>query len=46
MERDCMTQAELVIFLLTLAENIQAKAKTVEEAAQIVEEKAKALKPQ
>lgn len=39
-----MTQTELILFLETLAENIEAKAETVEEAAQIIRKKIKKLK--
>ena len=39
-----MTQAELIVFLETLAENIEAKASTGTEAAEIIREKIKALK--
>lgn len=39
-----MTQAELVLFLETLAENIEAKATTAAEAAEIIREKIEALK--
>lgn len=39
-----MTQAELVLFLETLAENVELKAKTVEEAAKIIRDKADKLK--
>ena len=46
MEVDRMTQTEFYVFLLTLAENIRCKAQTAEDAAAIVEEKAKAIKPQ
>lgn len=44
MEHDEMTQTELIVFLATLAENIEAKAKTVEEAAQIIRDKIEVLK--
>ena len=33
---DEMTQAELILFLETLAENIEAKAETAAEAAEII----------
>lgn len=39
-----MTQAELVLFLETLAENIEVKAKTAAEAAEIIRKKIEALK--
>ena len=39
-----MTQAELVLFLETLAENIEAKASTAVEAAEIIRKKIEALK--
>ena len=45
MEPDSMTQVELVVWLETLADLIEAKAKTGKDAAQILREKAKALKP-
>lgn len=41
---DDMTQAELVLFLETLAENIEAKATTAAEAAEIIRKKIEALK--
>ena len=44
MERDEMTQAELIVFLETLAENIEVKASTAEEAAKIIREKIEALR--
>ena len=44
MENNNMTQMELIVFLETLAENIELKAKTPEEAAEIIREKIKALK--
>lgn len=44
MENHEMTQTELILFLETLAENIEAKAKTVEEAAKIIREKIEKLK--
>lgn len=44
MEQDEMTQAELVLLLETLAENIEAKADTAEEAAAIIRSKIEALK--
>lgn len=46
MESDSMTQAELVLLLETLAENVEIKAKTPQEAADIIRAKAEALKPQ
>lgn len=39
-----MTQAELVLFLETLAENIEARATTAAEAAEIIRKKTEALK--
>ncbi len=45
MERDNMTQSELIIWLETLAENIELKAKTGEEAAEIIRSKIEKLKP-
>lgn len=44
MEDNNMTQAELVLFLETLAENVEVKAKTADEAAQIIRDKADRLK--
>ncbi len=44
MEQDHMTQAELIIFLETLAENVEFKAETGKEAAEIIREKIKQLK--
>ena len=41
---DEMTQAELVLFLETLAENIEAKASTAQEAAEIIRKKVQVLK--
>lgn len=41
---DDMTQAELILFLETLAENIEAKATTATEAAEIIRRKIEALK--
>lgn len=38
MERDEMTQTEFVAYLELLEQLIKAKAKTVEEAAQIIQE--------
>ncbi len=45
MEQDNMTQSELIIWLETLAENIELKAKTGEEAAEIIRDKIEKLKP-
>ncbi|MCI8386221.1 MAG: hypothetical protein HFE95_07295 [Acutalibacter sp.] len=39
-----MTQAELIIFLETLAENVELKAKSGEEAAEIIRDKIERLK--
>ncbi len=39
MEQDNMTQAELILLLETLAENIEAKASTAKEAADIIRQK-------
>lgn len=44
MEHDNMTQSELIVWLETLAENIELKAKTGEEAAEVIREKIAALK--
>ena len=44
MEQENMTQNELIVFLETLAENIEAKATTAEEAAAIIRAKTQALK--
>ena len=44
MELDSMTQAELIVWLETLAELVEAKAKTGEDAAKIIREKTAALK--
>ena len=41
---DNMTQSELILLLETLAENIEIKATTAQEAAEIIREKIKALK--
>lgn len=41
---DCMTQAELVVWLATLAELIESKASTGAEAAEIIREKISQLK--
>ncbi len=45
MEQDNMTQSELIIWLETLAELIEVKAKTGEEAAEIIRSKTEKLKP-
>ena len=45
MENDEMTQMELFSYLSMLADLIEAKAMTVEEAVEIVREKAKEVKP-
>ena len=39
-----MTQAELVLWMETLADLIESKAKTAQEAAEIIRDKAKQLK--
>ena len=39
-----MTQAELIIFLETVAENVELKAKSGEEAAEIIRDKIERLK--
>lgn len=39
-----MTQAELILYLETLAELIESKAKTAQEAADIIRDKAEKLK--
>ena len=44
MEQDSMTQAELIIWLETLAELIESKADTAQEAAEIIRDKAEKLK--
>lgn len=44
MEKDSMTQTELILWLETLAELIESKAKSVDEAVAIIREKAKRLK--
>lgn len=44
MENENMTQAELIVWLETLAEVIEAKATTVAEAAEIIRSKIEALK--
>jgi len=45
MEQDNMTQSELIIWLETLAELIEVKAKTGYEAAEIIRSKTEKLKP-
>ena len=45
METDNMTQTELFSYLSTLADLIEAKAMTVEEAVEIVKAKANEIKP-
>lgn len=44
METDSMTQAELVLYLETLAELIESKATTAQEAASILRDKAEKLR--
>lgn len=44
MEENNMTQAELILYLETLAELIEAKATNVHEAAEIIRDKAEKLK--
>lgn len=44
MEQDSMTQAELILLLETLAENIEVRASTGKEAAEIICGKIKSLK--
>lgn len=44
MEHDTMTEIELAVLLDTMAENIEANATTVEEAAEILRRKARFLK--
>ena len=44
MELDSMTQTELILWLETLADLIESKAQTVEDAVEIIREKAKKLK--
>jgi len=44
MEPDAMTVAELIVFLETLAENVELKAATGADAAQIIREKIGNLK--
>lgn len=41
---DTMTQAELILWLETLAELIESKANTAQEAAEIIRDKAEKLK--
>lgn len=41
---DNMTQTELILYLETLAELIESKAKSVQEAAEIIRDKAEKLK--
>ena len=41
---DDMTQAELAVFLETLADLVEAKSSTPEEAAKLLRDKAKGLK--
>ena len=44
MEHENMAQDELIVCLETLAENVELKANTGKEAAEIIREKIKALK--
>ena len=44
MENDNITQVELIVWLETLAENIEVKAKSGKDAAEIIREKADRLK--
>lgn len=44
MTQDSMTQTELILWLETLADLIESKAKSVDEAVAILREKAKRLK--
>lgn len=44
LEENNMTQAELILYLETLAELIEAKATSVQEAAEIIRDKAEKLK--
>lgn len=44
MEEFEMTQTELILFLETLAENVELKAKTGEDAAGIIRKKIEVLK--
>lgn len=46
MEQNSMTQMELIVWLETLAENVELKAKTGKEAAEIIRAKIEQLKPQ
>ena len=43
-DEDTMTQQELALFLETLAENVELKAQTGKEAADIIREKVTALR--
>ena len=43
-DEDTMTQQELALFLETLAENVELKAQTGKEAADIIREKGTALR--
>ena len=43
-DEDTMTQQELALFLETLAENVELKAQTGKEAADIIREKASVLR--
>nr|DAW26853.1 MAG TPA: hypothetical protein [Caudoviricetes sp.] len=43
MDEGNMTQQELILFLETLAENVELKAQTGKEAADIIREKVTAL---
>lgn len=43
-DEDTMTQQELALFLETLAENVELKAQTGKEAADIIREKVSALR--
>lgn len=44
MEVDSMTQQELILLLETLAENVELKAQTGKEAAEIIREKITTLR--
>lgn len=46
MDQNSMTQAELIVWLETLAENVELKASTGKDAAAIIRAKAEQLKPQ
>lgn len=46
MEQDNMTQMELIVWLETLAENVELKAETGKEAAAIIRAKIEQLRPQ